>query len=80
MAHITRDNIDQLLDAGMIEAATTHGKWWKLRRNGETKRWKRDASRIRIPVKAGFRDTTAIDESNFINGVLDSTLYRIAAE
>lgn len=62
---ITRDNIDALLDAGSIECAMRSGKWWTIRRNGATKRWKRDANRIRIPFKMGLYGYGAIDESDF---------------
>jgi hypothetical protein len=37
-----------------------------LRRNGNTQTWKRDPSRIRVPVKAGLRAPTgAITETDF---------------
>jgi hypothetical protein len=55
MPTITRHNIDHLLDTGQLEIAMRNGNWWTLRRNGETKRWKRDPERIRIPIKAGLR-------------------------
>jgi hypothetical protein len=77
---ITRDNIDQLLNSGRIEAAMTTGKWWKIRRNGATKRWKKDPSRIRIPFKAGLYCYGAIDECNFLaNGQLNPELFRVVS-
>lgn len=37
---ITRKNVDRLLDAHKIECAMKNGKWWTIRRNGATKKWK----------------------------------------
>jgi hypothetical protein len=79
---ITRDNVDALLDSGRLEVAMHNGNWWKLRRNGQTKKWARDASRIRIPLKMGFRGTTDVDESHFGYGpngdALNPSHFRIA--
>lgn len=62
---ITRDNVDALLDAGKLYACMRNGNWWQLRRNGKTRTWKTDASRVYIPVKAGLRVTYAITETDF---------------
>jgi hypothetical protein len=53
---LTKDNVDQLLDAGRLEIAMQNGKWWTIRRNGATKLWKqkRNQDRIRIPFKVGL--------------------------
>jgi hypothetical protein len=59
---ITRDNVDALIDAGSIEVAMRNGNWWHIRRNGATKRWKRDPNRIRIPFKMGLYGYGAIEE------------------
>lgn len=76
---ITRSNIDTLLDTGRIEAAMSRGRWWKIRRNGKTKKWVTDENRIRIPVKAGLRATYAITEFDFNDeGVLDKNRFRVA--
>lgn len=78
---ITRANIDALLDAGAIEAAMTSGRWWRIRRNGATRRWKRDADRIRVPIKCGFRTCGAIVEHDFlVDGTLDTDHYRVAVD
>lgn len=68
---ITRDNIDALLDSGQLEVQMSSGRWWQIRRNGATKRWKRDARRIYIPFKAGIHTYGAITESDF-NGAVGS--------
>lgn len=65
MTPITKANIDELLDAHQICAAMKNGAWWRLRRNGATKRWKRDTNRIYVPVKAGLKSYYAITESDF---------------
>ena len=62
---ITRDNVDSLLDAGQIEIAMRNGRWWRIRRNGKTQTWKRDANRIRIPFKMGLYGHGAITEADF---------------
>ena len=77
---ITRANIDALLDAHKIEVAMKGGwrsRWWTIRRNGATQRWKRDANRIRIPFKAVIYSYGAITETDFVNGVLNENFYRI---
>lgn len=63
---ITRENFEELLDKGNLFAAMHNGRWWKMRRNGATQRWKRDANRIRVPFKVGFKECGAIDETWFI--------------
>jgi hypothetical protein len=39
-------------------------KAWQCRRNGATKRWKRDPARFRIPIKFGLRGHDAIEPHN----------------
>lgn len=63
---ITRQNIDKMLDAGELYAAMNSGRWHKLRRNGATKTWKRDVTRIRVPFKYGLYGYGAITESDFL--------------
>lgn len=76
--HITRHNIDQLLDAGQIEVAIKTGKWWRIRRNGKTQTRKKDAERIRIPFKAGMYLYGVITESDFkFDGTLRTDCFRI---
>lgn len=58
--------VDDLLDQGMIEMAMANGEWWKIRRNGQTKRWKKDVNRIRIPIKFGWRGYGVIAEGDFV--------------
>jgi len=80
---ITRETVDALLDRGRIEIAMAtrgqpNGKWWKIRRNGATKRWKRDASRIYVPYKAGMYVYGQITEGDFLeNGELNPAYFRL---
>lgn len=64
---ITRENVNALLDAGAIETLMTNGRWWRIRRNGRTQTWKRDANRVRIPFKVGLYEYGAITETDFID-------------
>lgn len=78
---ITRDNVEQLLERRMIMANIGRGKWWEIRRNGATKRWKRSPEKFRIPIKAGLREYGYIDESHFgPDGILDPALFRLKGE
>jgi hypothetical protein len=71
--HVTAE-----LDAGHIWARITMGggshrhRYWKLRRNGATKLWKRDLFRYRIPVKAGMYVYAEITNETEI-GTFDSS-------
>jgi hypothetical protein len=70
----TLAEIEQALDSHTLFTAMAPGKWWLLRRNGATKRWKRSPERFTIPIKFGFRGAGAIMETT------DKQLYlRIAA-
>ena len=77
---ITRENIDSLLNSGKIEIAMKNGNWWRIRRNGATKHWKRDALRICVPFKAGLYMYGNVSESDFIhNGdSLNPNFFRVA--
>jgi len=62
---ITRENVDQLLDSRQLEIHMKNGNWWECRRNGATKRWKRDPRRIYVPFKYGFKNYGNITEADF---------------
>jgi len=57
---MTLDELEQALDGGNLWVQATATRYWKVRRNGVTKRWKRDLYRYSIPCKAGFRDTFSL--------------------
>ena len=50
----TQSTIEATLDAGELQALMSHGKWWRVRRNGRTKTWVRTPGRFRIPIKSGI--------------------------
>jgi hypothetical protein len=51
---ITPENFDQCLDTGQLFIQVMSGRWWAIRRNGKTRRWKRDPAWIEWPVKYGM--------------------------
>ena len=78
---ITRGNVEQLLDAGLLEVEMNNGRWWRIRRNGQTKRWKRDPQRIYLPFKAGMKVYGAIETSDFTPwGTLRNGFIRLRTE
>lgn len=75
---ITRENVDQLLDTHQLQVHMKSGAWWECRRNGATRRWKRDATRIYVPFKYGFKFYGNITEADFRpDGSLDLLYYRV---
>lgn len=66
------------LDAGCLWVRLNNGRYWRLRRNGATKLWKRDAFRYRIPVKAGMYLFTEITNHTEV-GTFDSDAAFIAS-
>lgn len=84
MTTLNRSNFENYLDNGCIETCVNldeHGAkqlWWIARRNSATKRWKRDANRIRVAIKAGLSYYNCIDDTDFVSdGSLDPARYRI---
>lgn len=74
---VTRTNIDSFLDGRELYSRGANGKWYQIRRNGATKKWKLDDQRIRIPYRVNFRGFGAIDEGDFLSdGTLDANKYR----
>ena len=53
---------EALLDGGALSARMSNGRYWRLRRNGATKRWVTRPAEFRIPVKAGLRACGYITE------------------
>ena len=62
MVHVTRANVEQFLDDGLLFAQMKNGRWWQVRRNGKTRTWKRDPDKFVIPIKAGMYAYGRIDE------------------
>lgn len=54
--------VEKALDAGRLEIrAGGPEKWYTVRRNGATRRWKTQPDRFRIPVKYGFYGYEALE-------------------
>src|SRR5580692_7252066 len=66
------------IDHGSIWVRMNSGRYWRVRANGATKLWKRDAFRYRIPVKAGLKVYTEITNETEI-GAFDSDATFIAS-
>lgn len=54
---------------GGLYARMSRERWWRLRRNGQTKTWKTRPSEFRIPVKAGLRVTTYVTHTDDVGPV-----------
>jgi hypothetical protein len=50
----TLANIEQALNNHSLWMRVANDKYWLCRRNGNTKRWKRDTDRFAIPLKCGL--------------------------
>jgi hypothetical protein len=59
-----RDAIETALAAGHLWALVGNGRYWRLRRNGATKTWKRNPAKFRIPVKAGLKTYGEVTETS----------------
>ena len=54
------------IDNGSIWVRMSNGRYWRVRANGATQLWKRDAWRYRIPVKAGLKVYSEITNETVI--------------
>lgn len=61
---MTLTQLETALDEGRLQVLMASGNWWRVRRNGATKLWKRDAARFRIPYKAGLYVYGALTEAD----------------
>ena len=52
---MTRNQIEYVLDHGLLYVRMKSGNLWQMRRNGRTQTWKTRPKDYRIPVKAGLR-------------------------
>jgi hypothetical protein len=72
---MTRQELETALDSGRLEINGCYNGsgWYRARRNGKTRTWKRDAERFEVPIKWAFKNYGTIDRHN-----LDSKAIRIA--
>lgn len=61
-----RTEIEAALSDGNLWAKMANGRFWRCRRNGATKLWKRDPSRFEIPVKAGLKACGRVSNENCV--------------
>ena len=58
-------DVERMLDEGKIYAEMQHGRFWKVRRNGQTAKWKTRPKEWQIPLKAGLRACGYIAWDNY---------------
>jgi hypothetical protein len=73
-------DLERALSHGCLWVRLNNGRYWKLRRNGATKRWKRNAERFRIPVKAGLYVFTEITNETTIGPPWDNDAIIFATQ
>lgn len=59
---MTRIEIENALNQGLLWARMSNGNLWRLRRNGATKLWKTRPNEFSIPVKAGLKSCGRITD------------------
>ena len=61
-----KHEVESALDQHHVWGAMRNGRWWKVRRNGQTKLWKTRPDDWSIPVKAGLKSHAYLtQESTF---------------
>lgn len=61
---MSRETIEQALDAGKLRVLTQRGTLWHVRRNGKTRTLKTRPGEFIIPIKYGFKSYGRIDHNN----------------
>jgi hypothetical protein len=66
---MTRDELETALDRGTLQIKSVNGgQWYDIRRNGQTKTWKREPGKVEIPCKVdGFREAFRLRGDHFNN-------------
>lgn len=64
---LTLDDAKRLTHGDTL--VNTDGKRWRV--SGAVKTWKRDESRIRVPLKHGLYSNSSLDTEDFTNGVCE---------
>jgi hypothetical protein len=72
MSQPTRLAIEGALERKQLWVAMTNGRYWAVRRNGATKLWKTRPDNFSIPVKAGLRLATRIEQNSRVACMTDS--------
>ena len=66
MTNVTQQYLENSLYNGELWCSMRSGRFWRARRNGQTKTWKTRPGEWRIPVKAGLRSCGAIWHSSTV--------------
>lgn len=61
---ITPDTVEALLSR--MQARVAKDRWWAVRRNGATKRWKTRPGHFRIPIAIGWRSYGYVTHDDFV--------------
>ena len=64
--------IEGALERRQLWAAMRDGRYWLCRRNGATKLWKTHPDWFSIPVKAGWKACTRIDNASLVACATDN--------
>jgi hypothetical protein len=72
MDTITLQYIENSLYNGELWAHMRNGHYWRLRRNGQTQKWKTRPADFRIPVKAGFKSYGEVTHRSAVALLSDS--------
>lgn len=63
-----RSHFETALDEERAWTQMTNGAWLRLRRNGQTRLWRRSPDRFLIPVKAGMKSCGHCTDRNLHGG------------
>jgi hypothetical protein len=74
---ITLQSIEGCLASGQLWAHTRNGRYWVLRRNGMTQKWKTRPADYRIPVKAGLKSCGEVTHRSAV-ALIGDTNWRTA--
>jgi hypothetical protein len=72
--------VEAALASGHLWARMSHGRYWQVRRNGQTKTWKTYPGRFSIPVKGGLRSCAYVTDKSkvyLVDGIRRGTEFLI---
>jgi len=79
---MTREAFETALNHGLLETCELWPKgwrWFRCRRNGATRTWKRSPERFEIPIKYKFNNYWRVTDNDFNSGTVDK-YFRIRPE
>ncbi len=66
----TKAEFEAALDAGRVQVQCQNGRWYDVRRNGQTKTWKTRPTEWQIPIKWAFRSCGTASNTSVDSGEL----------